>query len=68
MCQSMSWNCPPGVNELPNDQLEEQEYIFEVCGEITVPAYSEEDAEYQLEENLREILADAVRDGSIEIR
>ena len=64
----MSWNYPPGVNELPDDQLEEQEYIFEVCGEITVTAYSEEDAEVQLKENLREILADAVRDGSIEIR
>ena len=64
----MSWNYPPGVNELPDDDLVEQEYIFEVMGEITVPAYSEEDAEYQLEENLREILADAVRDGSIEIR
>ena len=64
----MSWNYPPGVNELPDDQLEEQEYIFEVMGEITVPAYSEEDAEYQLEENLREILADAVRNGDVEIR
>ena len=52
----------------PNDTTIEEDYIFEVFGEITVPAYSEEDAEVQLKENLREILADAVRDGSIEIR
>ena len=52
----------------PNDTTIEKEYIFEVMGEITVPAYSEEDAEVQLEEDLREILADAVRDGDIEIR
>ena len=64
----MNSNYPPGVNELPDDGLVEEEYIFEVMGEITVPAYSEEDAEVQLEENLREILADAVRDGNIEIK
>ena len=64
----MNSNYPPGVNELPDDRVEEEEYIFEVFGEITVPAYSEEDAEVQLEENLREILADAVRDGNIEIK
>lgn len=51
----------------PNDTTIEKEYIFEVMGEITVPAYSEEDAEVQLEENLREILADAVRNGTVDI-
>ena len=51
----------------PNENLIENEYYFEIHGEIVVPAYSEEDAEYQLEENLREILADAVRSGTIEI-
>ena len=52
----------------PNDTTIKKEYVFEIGGEFIVRAYSEEDAEYQLEENLREILADAVRDGSIEIR
>lgn len=51
----------------PNENLTENEYLFEVHGEIVVPAYSEEDAEYQLEENLREILADAVRNGTVDI-
>ena len=64
----MSWNYPPGVNELPDDRVEEQDYIFEVCGEFKVVAYSEEDAEKQMKENLRELVSDAVRDGSIEIK
>lgn len=59
---------PPGVNELPDDKLEEKEYLFEIYGEFAVEAYSEEDAEYQLKENLIKIIADAVRDGSIGIR
>ena len=64
----MNSNYPPGVNELPDDRVEEEDYFFEVFGEVAVPAYSEEDAEVQLKENLREILADAVRDGDIEIK
>lgn len=52
----------------PNDTTVEKEYVFEIGGEFTVRAYSEEDAEEQVKENLREILADAVRDGDIEIR
>lgn len=52
----------------PNDTTIEKEYVFEVCGEITVPAYSEEDAEEQVKESLRELVADAVRDGEIEIK
>ena len=64
----MSWNYPPGVNELPDDRVEEEEYVFEIGGEFIVTAYSEEDAEEQVKENLRELVSDAVRDGSIEIR
>ena len=64
----MNSNYPPGVNELPDDRVEEEDYFFEVFGEVAVLAYSEEDAEVQLKENLREILADAVRDGNIEIK
>jgi len=61
-------NYPPGVTELPDDDLVEKEYVFEVHGEVTVKAYSEEDAEDLLEEDLREVLADGVRSGEIEIR
>lgn len=64
----MNLNYPPGVSELPDDRVEEEDYIFEVFGELTVEAYSEEDAEEQLKGNLREILSDAVRDGDIEIK
>lgn len=61
-------NYPPGVTELPDDDLVEKEYVFEVHGEVTVKAHSEEGAEDLLEEDLREVLADGVRSGEIEIR
>ena len=52
----------------PNDTAIEKEYVFEIGGEFIVTAYSEEDATEQVKENLRELVSDAVRDGSIEIR
>ena len=52
----------------PNDTTIEKEYVFEIGGEFTVTAYSEEDAEEQMKEHLRELVSDAVRDGSIEIK
>ena len=64
----MNENYPPGVFELPDDGETEEKYIFEVRGEVVVEAYSEEDAEDVLENNLREILADAYYNGNIEIR
>jgi hypothetical protein len=64
----MNENYPPGVFKLPDDGVEEQEYIFEIHGEITVDAYSEEDAEDVLENNLRDLLVDAYYNGDIEIR
>lgn len=64
----MSENYPPGVFELPDDGVTEEKYIFEVRGEVVVEAYSEEDAEDVLENNLREVLSDAYYNGDIEIR
>lgn len=61
-------NYPPGVFELPGDGVTEEKYIFEVYGEVTVEAYSEEDAEDVLENNLRDALADAYYNGDIEIK
>ena len=55
-------------NRNPNDTSEPKEYIFYISGEVIVTAYSEEGAEEQMKENLRELVSDAVRDGSIEIR
>jgi len=52
----------------PNDTKKENDYIFEVHGEITVTAYDEEDAEYQLEENLNEVVKDAIRKGTVEVK
>lgn len=51
----------------PNETLTEKEYILEVYGEVTVNAYSEEDADIQLKENLKEIIVEAVREGSLTI-
>lgn len=52
----------------PNENLVEEEYIFEIHGEITVKAYSEEDAEHQLKELLDELVVEAKRSGELEIR
>ena len=64
----MNENYPPGVFKLPDDGVTEDKYIFEVRGEIVVEAYSEEDAEDVLENNLRDLLVDAYYSGDIEIR
>lgn len=61
-------NYPPGITKLPNDDLKEKEYVFEVQGEIIVRAYSENDAEERLKEDLRESFVDSVRNGDVEIR
>ena len=52
----------------PNDTTIEKEYVFEISGEFKVMAYSEKGAEERVKENLRELVSDAVRDGSIEIK
>lgn len=52
----------------PNDTTVEEEYIYEVHGEIKVPAYSEEEAEERIKEDLGELIEDAIRNGSIEIK
>ena len=63
----MSWNYPPGVTDLPGDLLEEDEYIFEIHGEITVMGTDEEDAENLLREQAQHILWEAFLNGDIEV-
>lgn len=58
---------PAGTFELPGEKEELKTYVFTIFGEIEVEGYSEEDAEDVLENNLREILADAYYNGDIEI-
>ena len=62
----MNSNYPPGVNELPDDRVVEEEYIFEVGGEVRVLAYSEEHAEQLFRQNPKEYLGDAYANGDIE--
>lgn len=64
----MNNHYPPGTFELPGEKEELKTYVFTIFGEIEVEGYSEDDAEDVLENNLREILADAVRDGTIQIQ
>ena len=52
----------------PNENLVEEDYIFEVHGELTVKAYSEEDAEFWLKEEIEMHLYDAYKRGDIEIK
>ena len=63
----MSWNYPPGVSELPGDGEVEQEYILEVYGEVSITAYSEEDAERKLKDDAKYRLWEAWVDGKIKI-
>ena len=62
----MSWNYPPGVSELPGDSDVEREYIFEVGGEVTVLAYSEEHAEELMKQNASSYISDAWANGDID--
>lgn len=65
-CKWMS-NYPPGVSELPGDGEIEKEYLFEIHGEITVPAYSEEGAKIKLKNEIKDLLYHAFLDGDIEV-
>ena len=62
----MMSNYPPGVNELPDDGVVEEEYIFEVGGEVRVMAYSEEHAEELFKQNAGEYLSEAYANGDID--
>lgn len=64
----MSWNYPPGVNELPDDRVTESEYLFEAYGEVRVLAYSEEDAKEELQQNIKEHLYDAYLNGDLYVQ
>lgn len=59
---------PPGTFELPGERDEAKTYIFEVGGEVEVEAYSEEDAEQEVENNIKDILYDAYINGTIQVQ
>ena len=63
----MTSNYPPGVSELPGDGEIEKEYLFEFYGEVTVTGYSEEDAEINLRNEIKDLLYHAWLDGDIGI-
>ena len=54
-------------NRNPNDTSEPKEYIFYISGEIVVEDYSEEQAEEQLYDRLKELILEGKADGTIEI-
>ena len=60
-------NYPPGFNGLPGEDDEEKEYIFEVYGEIVIRAYSEEEAEKNLKDNLSYAFLEAYNDGTLKV-
>ena len=51
----------------PNDTSEEKEYIFYISGELTVEDYSEEQAEEQFYDRLKELILEGKADGTIAI-
>lgn len=56
-------NYPPGVNELPDDKVEEKEFNYEVTGGFSVSAYNEE----EIESDMRNLLYEAYRSGTISV-
>ena len=64
----MNWNYPPGTFKLPDDDLIEREYIFEIYGEVKVMGYSEEGAEETFYDNLKELILEAKDNETIEIK
>ena len=51
----------------PNDNTETKEYIFYITGEIVVEDYSEEQAEEQLHDRLKELILEGRANGTIVI-
>lgn len=54
-------------NRNPNDTSEPKEYIFYISGEIVVEDYSEEQAEEQFYDRLKELVLEGKANGTIEI-
>ena len=54
-------------NRNPNDNSEEKEYIFYISGEIVVEDYSEEQAEEQFYDRIKELILEGKADGTIAI-
>lgn len=55
-------------NRDPNDNAETKEYIFYITGEIVVEDYSEEQAEEQFYDRLKELILEGKANGTIEIK
>ena len=54
-------------NRNPNDTSETKEYTFYISGEIVVEDYSEEQAEEQFYDRLKELILEGKADGTIVI-
>ena len=54
-------------NRDPNNNAETKEYIFYITGEIVVEDYSEEEAEEQFYDRLKELILEGKADGTIVI-
>ena len=54
-------------NRDPNNNAETKEYIFYITGEIVVEDYSEEQAEEQFYDRLKELILEGKADGTIVI-
>ena len=54
-------------NRNPNDTSEPKVYFFYISGEIVVEDYSEEQAEEQFYDRLKELILEGKADGTIEI-
>ena len=54
-------------NRNPNNSAETKEHIFYITGEIVVEDYSEEQAEEQFYDRLKELILEGKADGTIEI-
>ena len=54
-------------NRNPNNASESKEYTFYISGEIVVEDYSEEQAEEQFYDRLKELILEGKADGTIVI-
>lgn len=61
-------NYPPGVFNLPGDNIRLIEHNYEVDGGFTVEIYENEDKKEFIEENIRSILYEAYKKGTITIQ
>lgn len=60
-------NYPPGTFDLPDDNVELIKHNYEVNGGFTIEVYENEDKQEFMEENIRDILYNAYKDGKIDV-